>query len=82
MQLLCNFFIKNTFASCYLGTVDEKQTLYLVIFPIQSTLFLFCFQVIRSSSTLDGAVAQCILKFGDKEGKQFVFYKDIISFQT
>lgn len=36
------------------------------------TLFIFvlyCLQVIGGTSTLEGAVAACLLKFGDKEGK-------------
>jgi len=50
-------------ASCNVHTVHKKQSHKLSCFS------LFHFQVIGSTSTLDGAVAACLLKFGDKEGK-------------
>lgn len=39
-----------------------------------NTLYYFCFQVIRDTSTLEGAVSACLLKFGDKEGNLILLY--------
>lgn len=38
---------------------------------------LLCCQVIGSTTTLEGAVAACLLKYGDKEGKYLLFHQSM-----
>lgn len=40
---------------------------------------MFHFQIIGSTSTLDGAVAACLLKFGDKEGNELLSHKHMMT---
>lgn len=40
-------------------------------------LVLLCSQVVGSTTTLEGAVAACLLKYGDKEGKYLFFHQSM-----
>lgn len=59
---------KRHYPAISLCTVLINSPFYSPISSCSKHLVLFHFQVIGSTSTLDGAITACLFKYGDKEG--------------